>query len=74
MSEYFFVAIAGAVIAFIAILNLHIWVGLEEGYAATPADVLDRSLFLVLVDVLLLVGGFLLGIVIMASRRSSRPT
>ncbi|MEZ4491954.1 MAG: hypothetical protein R3C29_01395 [Dehalococcoidia bacterium] len=72
MSEYFFVALAGAVIAFIVVLNLHIWVGLEEGYAASPADVLDRSLLLVIVDILLLVGGPLLGILLIARRRAAR--
>ena len=65
-------AIAGAVIAFIVVLNLHIWVGLEEGYAASPADVLDRSLLLVIVDILLLVGGPLLGILLIARRRAAR--
>lgn len=65
-------ALAGAVIAFIVVLNLHIWVGLEEGYAASPADVLDRSLLLVIVDILLLVGGPLLGILLIARRRAAR--
>jgi len=35
-------ALGGFVVAVIAILNLHILVGLEAGYAASPADVFER--------------------------------
>lgn len=49
-------AAVGFVVAVIVVLNLHILAGLEEGYAATPAEVLDHSVPLAVVDVVLLVG------------------
>ena len=59
--------LGGLVVAFIVLLNLHITVGLEEGYAASPAEVWDFSPLLTAADVVLLVGGPLLGL--LAARR-----
>jgi hypothetical protein len=53
--------VAGFVLAVIAILNLHILVGLEQGYAATPAQVVEFSIVLAVVDVIILVVGPVLG-------------
>ena len=69
-------ALAGFVVAVIVILNLHILVGLEDGYAATPADVFSWSVLLGVVDIALLVTGPVLGIVAASRlrRRDSRGT
>lgn len=48
-------AAAGLAVAIIVTLNVHIWAGLEEGYAATPSEVFDASVVLGVVDVLLVV-------------------
>ena len=47
----------GAVMAVITVMNLHILAGLYEGWAATPAQVLEYSPVLAAVDVVILVGG-----------------
>jgi len=78
LSAAFFVglgAIVGLVLAVIAILNLHIIIGLEQGYAATPAEVADFSIVLVIVDVIALVAGPVLGAlaVVWGRRRMSTP-
>jgi hypothetical protein len=57
-----FSAIVGFVVAAIVVLNLHIMVGLEEGYAAPPGDVWSRSPILAALDVVLLAGGPALGV------------
>lgn len=49
-------AFAGLVMAMIALFNLHIIVGLEQGYAATPEQVMEFSPVLAVLDVLILVG------------------
>ena len=69
-------ALGGFVVAVIAILNLHILVGLEAGYAASPADVFERSVLLGMVDIALLVAGPMLGVVAASRlrRRDSRGT
>ncbi len=70
-SSLFGVAIvSGLVVGFIVMLNLHITVGLEEGYAASPAEVWAFSPLLSTVDVALLVGGPVLGF--LAARRLLR--
>lgn len=53
--------VAGLVLGVIAILNLHILVGLEQGYAATPAQVVEFSIVLAVVDVIILAAGPVLG-------------
>ena len=66
-------ALGGFVVAVIVILNLHIFVGLKDGYAASPADVFEWSVLLGVVDIALLVAGPVLGIVA-ASRFRSRDS
>jgi hypothetical protein len=66
-------ALGGFVVAVIVILNLHILVGLEDGYAASPADVIEWSVLLGVVDLALLVAAPVLGIVA-ASRFRSRDS
>lgn len=65
-----FAALGGFAVAVIVILNLHILVGLEEGYAASPADVFAWSVLLGVVDIALLVAGPVLGIVAASRFRS----
>jgi hypothetical protein len=65
-------ALAGFVVAAIVVLNLHIVVGLEEGYAASPADVLAHSPLLAVVDVVLLVSAPVLGVALTARLRRRR--
>ena len=60
-------ALGGFVVAVIVILNLHILVGLEDGYAASPTDVIEWSVPLGVVDIALLVAGPVLGIVAASS-------
>lgn len=62
-------ALAGLAAAVVVVLNLHIALGLEEGYAASPRDVWERSPLLGLVDIGLLVGGPLLVVVAYAMAR-----
>jgi hypothetical protein len=66
---FVFAALAGFVIAVIVVLNLHIVVGLEQGYAASPADVLDHSAILAAADVCLLVGGPTFGVLVWSRAR-----
>lgn len=58
-----FGAVAGLVVALIVTLNVHIWAGLEQGYAASPAEVFDESVLLGTLDVVLVVVAPLLGAV-----------
>lgn len=52
-----FAALGGLLVAVIVVLNLHIVVGLEEGYAASPRDVGRHSTLLVVADIVLLLAG-----------------
>lgn len=61
-------ALIGFLAAVIIILNLHILVGLEEGYAASPAEVWSWSPTLGVIDLLLLVGGPALGALLVMRR------
>lgn len=63
-------ALVGLVVAIVVTLNLHIVVGLEQGYAATPAEVFDRSILLGVLDLLLLLVGPAAAVLLL--RRSSR--
>lgn len=67
-----FAALVGFVVAAIVVLNLHIMVGLEQGYAASPDDVVNRSVLLAAVDVGLLVGGSVLGVLAWSRARGRR--
>jgi hypothetical protein len=55
-------AFVGLVVSMVVILNLHIMVGLEEGYAASPREVLDFSIVLAIADIVLLIIGPALGV------------
>jgi len=57
-------AVAGLIVAVIVVLNLHIVAGLEEGYAATPAQVVDHSPVLAAVDAVFLVATPMLGVLV----------
>lgn len=59
----------GLFVAVIIILNLHIIVGLEEGYAAGPVEVLESSVLVALADVALLIAGPVLGILAVSRLR-----
>lgn len=48
-------AIAGLVVAVVVTLNLHIFLGVEDGYMATPTQVIDGSVWILVVDVLILI-------------------
>lgn len=61
--------LVGLVLAVVVTLNLHIAVGLVEGYAATPAQVFGHSPVLGLFDLLLLVAAPALGAFVMLRLR-----
>lgn len=67
-------ALGGLAAAVVVILNLHIAAGLEQGYAAGPREVWDRSPLLGLTDVALLVGGPLLALLLVAKVRRHDDT
>jgi hypothetical protein len=69
---YVLAGLTGLIVATIVVLNLHIIVGLEEGYAASPAEVIDRSWVLAAADVCVLVGGPALAVAAMARVRDRR--
>jgi energy-converting hydrogenase Eha subunit B len=73
---YALAVLGGLIVAVIIILNLHIIVGLEEGYAASPVEVFESSVLVALVDVALLVAGPVLGILAVSRLRprDSRPS
>ncbi len=54
--------IVGLIAAAIVTFNLHILVGLEQGYAASPAEVFDHSVLLGVFDLLLLIAAPALGV------------
>lgn len=54
--------IVGLITAAIVTFNLHILVGLEQGYAASPAEVFDHSVLLGVFDLLLLIAAPALGV------------
>lgn len=63
-------ALGGLVVAVIVVLNLHIVVGLEEGYAASPREVGRHSTLLVVADIALLLAGPT--VAVMAARKARR--
>lgn len=63
--------VAGLVIAIIVTLNLHIFLGVEDGYMATPTQVLERSVWILVVDVVLLVAAPVLAAILVI--RLQRP-
>jgi hypothetical protein len=66
-------AVTGLVIAIVVTLNLHIFAGVENGYLATPAQVLERSAWILAVDVAILVAAPLLALVLVVRLRRRRP-
>lgn len=66
-----FGALAGLVAASIITLNLHIFLGVEDGYMATPAQVLERSVLILVADAVILVALPSLAIILVVRRRRS---
>ena len=63
-------AVAGLVAAVIVTLNLHIFLGPDDGYISSPSQVLEHSQLLVAVDVVvLIVGPVRAAILVVRSRR-----
>ncbi len=56
-------AMAGLVVALIAVVTLNLLSGLDTGYAASPQDILNESVSLAVVDIVLLIAGAVFGIV-----------
>jgi hypothetical protein len=65
-------AFTGLVMALVVVLNLHIFTGVVEGYMASPAQVVEHSVLLAVVDVLLLVAGPALAVVVVIRLRGQR--
>lgn len=65
-------AVAGLAVALVVTLNLHILVGLEQGYGASPSEVFEYSTVLGVFDLLLLVVAPVLG-VLAVGRLRRRP-
>jgi hypothetical protein len=65
-------ALAGLVIASIVTLNLHIFLGVEEGYMAGPTQIVERSSWLLVVDAVILVAAPVLAIILVVRLRRSR--
>lgn len=64
-------AVTGLVIATILTLNLHIFAGVESGYMATPVQVLERSVWILVMDVVILVAAPLLPVILVVRLRRS---
>ena len=65
-------AFTGLAIAVVTVLNLHIFTGVVDGYMASPADVVEHSVLLAVIDVLLLVAAPALAVFIVARLRAPR--
>ena len=63
-------AFTGLVMAVVVVLNLHIFTGVVDGYMASPAQVVEHSVLLAVIDVLLLVAAPVLAVVIVVRRRA----
>lgn len=61
--------VIGLVVAVVVTLNLHILVGLEEGYGASPAEVFEYSPLLTGLDAVLLIGAPVFVAMTVVSRR-----
>jgi hypothetical protein len=66
-------AVTGLVVAIILMLNLHIFAGVEDGYMATPAQVLERSVWILVADVVILVVAPLLSVILVVRLRRVPP-
>lgn len=67
-----FGALMGLVIAVVVVLNLHIFTGVVDGYMASPAEVIEHSVLLAVIDVLLLVAAPVLAVVVVLRLRARR--
>ncbi len=65
-------AFSALIVAAVVVLNLHIFAGLDEGYMADPAEVVEHSMLLAVVDVLLLAGAPILVVVVVIRLRAQR--
>ena len=65
-------AVMGLAMAMVVVLNLHIFTGVVDGYMASPAQVVEHSVLLAVVDVLLLVTAPVLAIAIVVRFRTER--
>jgi len=65
-------AVAGLVVAIILTLNLHIFAGVEDGYMASPAQVLERSVWILVMDVVILVAAPVLAVILVTRLRRAR--
>lgn len=64
---------AGLIVAIVVTLNLHIFLGVEDGYMATPTQVMDRSGLILVVDALILIAlPTLSAVLVHRTRRASR--
>jgi general stress protein CsbA len=64
--------VTGLVVATILTLNLHIFAGVEDGYMATPAQVLERSVWILVADAVILVAAPLLAVILVVRLRRER--
>ncbi|TVR22607.1 MAG: hypothetical protein EA387_08635 [Nitriliruptor sp.] len=62
-------AVTGLVVAIILTLNLHIFAGVEDGYMATPTQVLQHSGWILVVDVVILVAAPVLAVILVIRLR-----
>jgi len=53
-------------------LNLHIFLGVEDGYLATPTQVTDRTVSILVVDVLILIAVPTLAVTLLLRTRRPR--
>ena len=65
-------AFTGLVMAVVVVLNLHIFTGVVDGYLASPAQVVEHSVLLAVVDVLILVAAPVLAVVMVVRLRAQR--
>jgi hypothetical protein len=65
-------AFTGLVVAFVVVLNLHIFAGVVDGYMASPAQVVEHSVPLAVVDVLLFVAAPVVAVVTVVRLRARR--
>jgi uncharacterized BrkB/YihY/UPF0761 family membrane protein len=66
-----FGALAGLVVAIIVTLNLHIFLGVEDGYMASPTQVLERSVWILVVDAVIVVAAPVLATILVVRQRHS---
>jgi ABC-type antimicrobial peptide transport system permease subunit len=65
-------ALSSLVVAVVVVVNLHIFTGVVDGYMASPAQVVEHSVLLAVIDVLLLVAAPVLAVVVVVRLRAER--